>query len=123
MTVTDCTIRLEGLRFHAFHGVLKQERTVGGSYTLDLALHLADAATAIQHDQLDGTVNYAEVYEVVNREMAVPSALLEHAAGRILEAVFTAFPSVDKACIALRKDNPPMGADCKGCSVELEAVR
>lgn len=129
MTITQFDIRLEGLRFYAYHGVLPQERKVGGRYTVDLVLTLpapvADAATvaAIAADDLAGTVNYAEVYAVVRREMETPSYLLEHVAGRILHAVFDAFPLVEKASVTLRKDTPPMGAACNGCAVTLTAQR
>lgn len=123
MKITNCEIRLEALRFYAFHGVMEQERTVGGHYTLDLCLTLSDATAAISDDNLAGTVNYAEVYDVVRSEMAKPSALLEHVAGRILTVVFERFPLVETATVTLRKDNPPMGADCAGCAVTLSAER
>ena len=34
-------IELKGLRFHAFHGVLPQERTVGGDYEVDISVDYA----------------------------------------------------------------------------------
>lgn len=129
MTFTHLDIRLEGLRFYAYHGVLPQERKVGGRYTVDLVLTLpapaegAATCAAVSNDDLAGTVNYAEVYDVVRREMAIPSALLEHAAGRILRAVLESFPLVEKAVVTLRKDTPPMGAACNGCAVTLTATR
>lgn len=123
MTVTHCEIHLDSLRFYAFHGVLPQERTVGGYYTVDLRLQLTDATGAIESDELSATVNYAEAYHIVQREMAIPSALLEHVSGRILHAIFEAFPLVASAIITLRKDTPPMGADCDGCAVTIEAHR
>lgn len=129
MTFTRFNIRLDGLRFYAFHGVLPQERTVGGHYTVDLVLTLtpptegAVTASSVCDDDLAGTVNYAEVYDVVRREMAVPSALLEHVAGRILRSLFAAFPLVEEACVTLRKGTPPMGAACDGCAVTLTAKR
>lgn len=123
MTITNCDIQLQQLRFYAFHGVLPHERVVGGHYTVDLHLHLSDATRAIENDDLAGTVNYAEVHDVVKREMDIPSALLEHVAGRILRAVFEAFPLVASATIVLRKDTPPMNADCAGCAVRLTAER
>lgn len=123
MHFSHCNILLEGLRFYAYHGVLPQERTVGGHYTVDLSLCLSDYEEAVLHDQLSGTVNYAEVYAVVEKEMAIPSDLLEHVAGRILYALFKTFPKVTNATVTLRKDTPPMGADLCGCSVVLEAHR
>lgn len=123
MTITNCDIELKALHFYAYHGVLEQERKVGGDYTVDLQLQLSDAEAAIYDDQLDGTVNYAEVYELVRHEMATPSALLEHVAGRILSAIFDRFPKVVRATVKVCKVNPPMGASCNGCSVALTAER
>lgn len=123
MKIEHCEIRLEGLRFYAYHGVLEQERRVGGHYTLDVCLHLSDASAAIGDDALSGTVNYAEVYDVLREEMAQPSALLEHVVGRMLKALFERFDLIEAADVVLRKDNPPMGAACAGCAVALSARR
>lgn len=123
MTITNCAIHLDSLRFYAYHGVLEQERLVGGHYTVDLVLTLNDCTAAIDDDDLSGTVNYAEVYEAVRKEMAQPSALLEHVAGRILRRILTDFSRVETARITLRKDTPPMGADCDGCAVVLEVKK
>lgn len=123
MRITQTEIHLEGFRFYAYHGVLEQERKVGGEYTIDLFLTLSDATSAIADDDLDGTVNYAEVYDLLKREMEVPSALLEHVCGRILQVLFDAFPLIVKAQIKLCKVNPPLGAVCSGCSAVLTAER
>lgn len=123
MHLETLTIRLEKLKFHARHGVLEQERVVGGEYTVSLELELPPAEAAVCADDLRGTVNYAEAYALVAREMAVPSALLEHVAGRILEAVFEAFPAVQRAAVEVCKLNPPMGACGDGACVRLSARR
>jgi dihydroneopterin aldolase len=64
-------------------------------------------------------VNYAEIYAVVKQEMEIPSALLEHAAARILSALKERFPSITAANIELEKLNPPFGADIRSASVEI----
>lgn len=123
MHLETLTVRLDKLKFHARHGVLEQERAVGGEYTVSLELELPPSEAAVRADDLHGTVNYAEAYALVAREMAVPSALLEHVAGRILEAVFAAFPAVRRAVVEVCKLNPPMGACCDGACVRLSARR
>ncbi len=117
------TIRLRQMEFYAYHGVLPQEKTVGGRYVVDMALEVVPDEAALLQDDLAGTVNYAEVYALVRREMEVPSELLEHVAARILKAVLKKFASVKRATVEVCKVNPPMGATCKGASVELTAVR
>ena len=123
MQLLSTTVTLDDIRCYAYHGVLDQERIVGGDYTVSLRLTLSDASQAVWHDQLEGTVNYAEAYELVRRVMSQPSALLEHVAGRLLQALFDTFPLVAEAEVQVRKVNPPMGADCNGASVVLRAKR
>ena len=117
--LTQAAIRLRRMTFYAYHGVLPQERAVGGEYWVDLTLYPADISAAVQGDRLDGTINYAEAYEIVRREMAQPSALLEHVCGRIAQALFAAFPTLLRVEVEVCKANPPIGAACQGASVKL----
>ena len=114
-------IRLNSVRFHAFHGVLPQEKTVGGDFVVSMRLGY-DISRAMESDDVADTLNYAEVYELVRREMSIPSNLLEHVAGRIVQAVLSAFPAVTSIDLELTKENPPMGADCKGAGVEIHLI-
>lgn len=123
MHIQSTEILLRDLRFYAYHGVLPQERTVGGHFTVQLSLRLADATAALFDDRLSGTVSYAEVYDVVAREMRQPSALIENVAARIAQSLFEAFPLIEHLTLTLQKDTPPMGADCAGCAVRIAAAR
>ena len=114
-------IRLEGLRIHAFHGVLPQERAVGADFRIDLRVGYP-LSEAMQSDDVKDTLNYAELYEIVRGEMAVPSQLLEHVAGRIAKAIEAAFPQITSIDLVLAKLNPPMGAHSDGASVEIHLI-
>lgn len=118
MTYAGTYITLERQRFYAYHGVLDQERRVGGWFTVTLRVAY-DWSRAAASDDVGDTLDYAALYAVVQREMAVPSRLLEHVAGRISRAVAAAFPGVTALDLWLTKDNPPMGADGGGATVEL----
>lgn len=111
-------ILLRDLRFHAFHGVLPQERLVGGNFVVDLRVGYP-LAQAMTSDRMDDTLNYASLYALVEREMQQPSSLLEHVAGRIAQAIAKTFPEALSIDLTLTKQNPPMGADCKGAGVEM----
>lgn len=114
-------IFLRDLRFHAFHGVLPQERQVGGNFVVDLRVGYP-LAQAMASNQVEDTLNYASLYALVEREMQQPSALLEHVAGRIAQAIAKNFPQALSIDLTLTKQNPPMGADCKGAGVEMHFV-
>lgn len=118
MKLMSSKIYLRNVRFHAFHGVLPQEGIVGNDYLVNLVLDY-DFSSAMQTDKLQGTLNYAEVYQKVREEMAVPSKLLEHVAGRIAHRLFSDFPEIQKLQLSITKVNPPMGADSDGAGVEV----
>ena len=118
MKLMSSRIYLRNVRFHAFHGVLPQEGIVGNDYLVNLVLDY-DFSSAMKTDDLQGTLNYAEVYQKVREEMAVPSKLLEHVAGRIAHRLFSDFPEIQKLQLSITKVNPPMGADSDGAGVEV----
>lgn len=118
MKLMSSKIYLRNVRFHAFHGVLPQEGIVGNDYLVNLVLDY-DFSSALKTDDLQGTLNYAEVYQKVREEMAVPSKLLEHVAGRIAHRLFSDFPEIQKLQLSITKVNPPMGADSDGAGVEV----
>ena len=70
-------ISVEMARIHAFHGVASQERTVGNEFELSISV-LVPISDGMRMDLIDGTVSYADLYELCVKEMAVPSDLLEH---------------------------------------------
>ena len=121
MKIKSSYITLTNVRFRALHGVLPQERRVGGDYTLTLRVGF-DVSRAVQSDDVADTLNYATLYETARQEMGVPSQLLEHVAGRIGQRVLSEWPEVTTIDLTLTKENPPMGADCDGASVELHLI-
>lgn len=118
MKLMSSKIYLRNVRFHAFHGVLPQEGIVGNDYLVNLVVDY-DFSSAMKTDDLQETLNYAEVYQKVREEMAVPSKLLEHVAGRIAHRLFSDFPEIQKLQLSITKVNPPMGADSDGAGVEV----
>ena len=107
-------IELEKMRFYAYHGVMPQETKVGNDFVVDLIL-TAPLEQAVKSDELDDTINYAAVYAVVKEQMDIPSKLIEHAAGRILER----FPQLAAVELKLSKLNPPFGGDVHSASIIL----
>jgi len=122
MQATDMYIRMEGMKFYAFHGVLPQENLVGANFYINLKLK-TDFSQAAETDELEGTVSYAEIHAVVKEEMQITSKLLEHVCGRIAKRIFHDFPSIESIDISLFKENPPMGACAQHIGVEAHYTR
>ena len=121
MRITASYIHLRNVRFHAFHGVMPQERRVGAYFLVNLRVGYP-LEKSMQSDEVADTLNYAALYAVVREEMMTPSNLLEHVAGRIADAVIKAFPQVTSIDLELTKENPPMGADCDGAGVKIHLI-
>ena len=101
---------------------MPQETVVGDWYIINLRLNVSNEQ-ATTTDSLDDTVNYAQVYKIVREEMATPSRLIEHVCGRIARRLLSDFDMIDAVEISMLKQNPPIGADCDGCGVELTLTR
>ena len=121
MKIKDSYIELQDVRFHAFHGVMPQEGKVGADFLVSLRVGYP-LEKAMQSDEVGDTLNYATLYALVESEMAKPSKLLEHVAGRIVKAIEKNFPEVTSIDLKLTKRNPPMGADCEGAGVEIHLI-
>lgn len=122
MKINNSYILLKEIRCYAYHGVAPQENLIGNEYIIDLKLKV-DISKAAQTDEVADTVNYAEVHQVIMAEMAVPSKLLEHVGGRIIEKLFQQFPALEEIELHLSKRNPPMGADVESAGIVLHCSR
>ena len=107
------------MEFFAYHGCFKEEQVIGTKFSIDLFLKV-DTSLAEQSDSLKDTVNYQAVYQLVKKEMANKSNLLEHVSRRVLECIKKAFPQIESARIKIRKLNPPLGGKMDFVSLELE---
>lgn len=115
-------IELNDMRFYAHHGCFDEERTIGTHFRVDLSF-TTDTARAEVSDNIVDTVSYLDVYQVVKREMAVPSHLLEHVARRVGEAVLLQFPDTMDVKVKVYKLNPPLGGQLESVSVQVAVER
>lgn len=113
-------IQLEGMEFYSFHGHFREEQIVGNRFMVDLTIE-TDMEIPAGSDNLRDAVNYQRVYEVVKIQMEQKSHLLEHIAGRILDAVYSEIGGIMKATVKVSKMNPSMGG--KTCSVSVVMSR
>lgn len=121
MKLASSNIYISNLRFHAFHGVLPQERVVGNDYELSIRIG-TDVEAAMQTDNISDTINYATVSRIAAEEMAKPRALLEAVAYAIGNRIGERFPKVEWVDVDLRKLNPPTGLSSDGAGVVLHLI-
>ncbi|RQO36859.1 dihydroneopterin aldolase [Chryseobacterium sp. KBW03] len=112
-------IYLEDVRIYAYHGVLPEENIIGTYYILNVELH-TDLWKAAESDDLNDTISYADINDILHKEMKIKSQLLEHVAGRMILKIRDSFPQIDYIKLKITKTAPPMEGEMKGASIELE---
>ena len=115
-------VALEGLEFHAFHGVYDHERDTGNKFEVDITVE-TDFSKAAQHDELKGTVDYEILFRIVQEEMQIPSKLIETVAEKIIERVLNELPAVLQAELKIAKLEPPIGGKCRKAWVKIMKKR
>jgi 7,8-dihydroneopterin aldolase/epimerase/oxygenase len=111
-------VSLEGLEFHAYHGVYAHERSSGNKFEVDIFVDTPISESAFQ-DDLSGTINYEELYAIVKEEMEKPSKLLERVGNAIADRTLSVFPQSTIVEVKISKFNPPIGGVCKKASVSI----
>ena len=115
-------IELEGMEFKAYHGCLEQEKVRGNSFTVDFRGEL-DLSAAVLSDNLNDTLNYSEIYDIVAEEMSIPSELLENVAGRIVHGIEKRFPELISFSVRVSKKRPPVDGVAQWSRVTLRSNR
>ena len=103
-------VEIEEMEFFAYHGCFEAEH---------VCMHY-ECDRAVLSDQVADALNYQTAYEIISKEMMIPSHLLEHVGGRILDALYAAFPQLQYAKVKISKMNPPLGGQIGCTSVTLE---
>jgi dihydroneopterin aldolase len=111
-------IKIENMEFYSFHGHFKEEQIVGNKFIVDLAIE-TDMKVPSESDNLKDAVDYQRVYQIIKVEMEKKSHLLEHIAGRIIDAIYSEMKGIQKITVKVSKMNPPMGGKIGSVSVEL----
>ena len=115
------TISIEGMEFHAYHGCYEEEQVIGNTFIVDVHME-TETGSAELSDNLDETVNYADVFLIVKEQMGIKSKLLEHVGRRIMDAVLARYPEIDIIELKISKLNPPVGGKVHAVSVTMDNI-
>src|SRR5690625_8018625 len=110
------------MQFYGFHGLLPEETKLGQRFnvTVELYVSLEEAGTS---DEMDDSVNYGLVFEVVkNRVEGKPFNLIEALAERISEDLLKEIQKIKSCLIQVKKPNQPVNENYKSVKVEILIV-
>ena len=106
-------IKLQEMAFYGHHGVESEENTLGQRFFIDVEMDL-DLSGAGESDNIEDSVNYAEVFSLVQSiAEGTPCKLLERVAKKINEEVAT----------TVHKPSVPIHGILKDVSVTLHKKR
>lgn len=107
-------ISLEGIRFHAFHGVHAAEQTLGTTYIVDIHVKTKMAKS----DNIEETINYETIFQICQLEMDTPRKLIETVVNGIFGRMKYQFSNMQALRVRVRKLHPPLGGQVDWSSVE-----
>ena len=114
-------ITVEGIRVFAYHGHLPEESKLGGHFIVNIWV-TADTTKVEKSDDLNDTVDYVKIIEIVKQQMAIRSDMIEHPARRIVDAILP-LQKVQKVKVEVQKIAPPIDATFDKISVTIKAER
>ena len=114
-------ISLEGMRFHAFHGVYPEEQILGTDYLVTVTVETS-IGEAAKTDDLAKTVNYETIYQAGKIEMEEHHDLLEALIEAIVSRLKFQFATLAAVDVLVKKLNPPLGGRVEASSVQDRKV-
>ncbi|MDA0682617.1 MAG: dihydroneopterin aldolase [Bacteroidetes bacterium] len=108
-------ITVEGIRVFAYHGHLPEEAILGGHFIVNVWV-TADTSEVEKTDDLNDTVDYVKIIEIVKQKMAIRANMIEVPAKRIVDAILP-LHKVQKVKVEVEKIQPPIDATFDKISV------
>lgn len=116
-------VTLRGLQCYGYHGVFPEENKLGQTFIVDLELDL-DLRRAGETDELDATVNYAEMAERVQGIVQGEHVkLVETVAERVAAMLLADYPLLHEVHVHVTKPNPPVPFHFAGVVVTIHRKR
>ena len=104
----DC-IKIRQLEVFAYHGCMEEEKINGQKFYIDMDL-CTDMRKSGVSDELEETVNYAEVCSFVDKYLKEHRFnLIEAAAEHTVRELLKRFPKIKGADMTINKPSAPIG--------------
>jgi|TARA_B110000483_G_scaffold4826_1_gene5583 dihydroneopterin aldolase len=112
-------IGLSNIETRGHHGVFKEEQEKGNLFFTDVDVWFK-SRKSVTTDNLEDTFDYQFIHDAVKAEMAKPSKLLEHLAGRIIKTLSETDKRIKKVKVKIAKMNPPIDGKAERSIIELK---
>jgi len=111
-------ISVEGIRVFAYHGHLPEEAVLGGHFSVNVWVQL-DSSQVEKSDDLNDTVDYVQITEIVIKQMSIRADMIEVPARRIVDQILR-LKKVQKVKVEVEKNKSPINVMFDKISVTAE---
>ena len=116
-------ISLKEMKLYGYTGCLPEEKEKGQFFYVSIDMFCRDIPGTLS-DELDDTVNYADVYEIAKSIVETSKFnLIEHLAHEIGRAVISKYGLVDRVSVLVRKPDAPVDGDFEAMETEITVSR
>ncbi|MVZ61414.1 dihydroneopterin aldolase [Sphingobacterium humi] len=114
-------IALEDVRFFSPIGFYEEEQLLGNEFFVHVSVSFPFKNPDAEN--IENTLNYEDLYRILNEVMSPRRKLLESAAEDILNKLLEGYAYIEEAEVRIKKMNPPFGGDLANSVVSLSFKR
>ncbi|HUQ64561.1 MAG TPA: dihydroneopterin aldolase [Flavitalea sp.] len=100
------SINLTNVHMYAFHGIFEGEENVGNPYIINLSVQFNEKDN--DFNNINDTISYEELYNILKQRMAIPTGLLEKICVNIIRHIKHQYPFVKEIDLSIQKLQPPL---------------
>lgn len=116
--MTTYKVSLQNIRLYGYHGATNNERELGQRFEVDVEI-TADLSDAVTHDEMKRTINYEQVFKLVESEVVHERYhLLETLADRLARDIVEKFGALE-VLVRIRKPSVPIAGAIDHVQVEV----
>jgi dihydroneopterin aldolase len=112
------TVALKDVKCFAYHGFYQEEQLTGIYFSVDASVTFFPD-TNTDTENLEKTVNYEALNDIILNEMKVPKKLLETVVRNILDQILSKYSFLETAEVGIKKLQPPMPGQVGHSFVQL----
>ena len=99
-------ICLNDLIFKGYHGLYEAEKKLGNTFRVDITIEFIPAVNLV--DQMDQTIDYVTVYQLVKKTMETPTPLLETLVCKIADQILLDHSIAQYVLVKITKETLPI---------------
>ena len=116
-------IIMKNLAFYGYHGAMEEEKVLGQKFFIDAEIYV-DLNKAGKSDEVEDTVHYGEIYDVIKNIVEnYRFKLIETLAETIASSVLSGFIKVQEINVTIRKPEAPVPGIFDYVGVEIRRSR